>query len=279
MKQCNTFEDLQALGIEKVHEQTHISRDKLELVMGKAYGEIGRVQFMGYISILEREYGIDLNGIKEEYKAFYSENAEMLTPKPSVILQANSNSKPKWVLAGVGVIALLIGGGYLLQSKLSTAPQEDVMHLTTASVEVVDQNSDANVTDHNETNVSVPAVSPVVTPAVATTPPADENKTLKPAKALVSAKELSILPKYKVWYGIIDLANGAKTQGVTKEPIAIDTTKNLLIVMGHGRVEIAYPEGKTQLDDRNTVYFASEQGALKQITHKEFLERNGGNGW
>jgi hypothetical protein len=276
MKQCNTFEDLQALGIEKVHEQTHISRDKLELVMGKAYGEIGRVQFMGYISILEREYGIDLNGIKEEYKAFYNDNADMLAPKPSVILQANSNSKPKWVVAGIGLIALLIVGGYILQGKLTTAPQEDVMHLTTAAVEVVDQNSDANVSDLNETNTSV---APVAVPEVAPVLAPDMNKSVKPAKTLVLVKELSILPKYKVWYGIIDVASGEKTQGVTKDPITIDTAKNLLIVMGHGRVEIAYPDGKTQLDDRNTVYFASEQGAMKQITHKEFLERNGGKNW
>ena len=276
MKQCNTFEDLQALGIEKVHEQTHISRDKLELVMGKAYGEIGRVQFMGYISILEREYGIDLNEIKEEYKAFYNDNADMLAPKPSVILQANSNSEPKWVVAGIGLIALLIVGGYILQGKLTTAPQEDVMHLTTAAVEVVDQNSDANVSDLNETNTSV---APVAVPEVAPVLAPDMNKSVKPAKTLVSAKELSILPKYKVWYGIIDVANGEKTQGVTKDPITIDTAKNLLIVMGHGRVEITYPDGKTQLDDRNTVYFTSEQGAMKQISHKEFLERNGGKGW
>jgi hypothetical protein len=276
MKQCNTFEDLQALGIEKVHEQTHISRDKLELVMGKAYGEIGRVQFMGYISILEREYGIDLNGIKEEYKAFYNDNADMMAPKPSVILQATSNSKPKWVVAGIGLIALLIVGGYILQGKLTTAPQEDVMHLTTAAVEVVDQNSDVNVTDRNETNTSAVTVA---APEVVPVPAPDMNKSVKPAKTLVSAKELSILPKYKVWYGIIDVASGEKTQGVTKDPITIDTAKNLLIVMGHGRVEITYPDGKTQLDDRNTVYFASEQGAMKQISHKEFLERNGGKGW
>lgn len=276
MKQCNTFEDLQALGIEKVHEQTHISRDKLELVMGKAYGEIGRVQFMGYISILEREYGIDLNGIKEEYKAFYNDNADMMAPKPSVILQATSNSKPKWVVAGIGLIALLIVGGYILQGKLTTAPQEDVMHLTTAAVEVVDQNSDVNVTDRNETNTSAVTVA---APEIVSVPAPDLNKSVKPAKTLVSAKELSILPKYKVWYGIIDVASGEKTQGVTKDPITIDTAKNLLIVMGHGRVEITYPDGKTQLDDRNTVYFTSEQGAMKQISHKEFLERNGGKGW
>jgi hypothetical protein len=271
MKQCKTFEDLQALGTEKIHEQTHISRDKIELVMSKAYAEIGRVQFMGYISILEREYGIDLSGIKEEYTAFYQNNAAMLAPKASVILQATSNSKPKWILAGLATIGLLIGGGYLLQGKLSTSPQEELLNLTTSKLEVVNEVKEVNVSDTNETNITLPVAQPVIT--------ADINKSAKPIKPLISSKELSILPKYKVWYGMIDTASGEKTQNVTKEPILIDTTKSLLIIMGHGRVEIQYPEGKTLLDDKNTVYFLCEQGSLKQITQKEFMERNGGKNW
>lgn len=277
MKQYNTFEDLQALGTEKIHEQTHISRDKVELVMSKAYAEIGRVQFMGYISILEREYGIDLSAIKEEYLEYYQNNAATLAPKPSVILQATSNSKPKWVVAGIAVIVLLTAGGYLLQGKLSSSPQEDVMHLTTASVEVVDQNSDQNVSDVNESNATAPVATPVAAPTTLT---ADANKTLTPAKQpVISGKQLSILPKYKVWYGMIDMASGGKTQNITKDPIVIDTTKDWLIILGHGRVEIEYPEGKTLLDDKNTVYFVCEKGNLKQITQQDFMERNGGKNW
>lgn len=276
MKQCNTFEDLQALGTEKIHEQTHISRDKVELVMNKAYADIGRVQFMGYISILEREYGIDLSKIKQEYVEYYQNNAAILTPKPSVILQATSNSKPKWVLAGITVIALLTAGGYFLQGKLSSEPQEDVMHLTTSAVEVVDQNSDQNVSDVNETNTTAPLANTVANPTLN----ADANKTVTPAKQpVIAGKQLSIRPKYKVWYGIIDMATGGKTQNITKDPIVIDTTKDCLIILGHGRVEIEYPEGKTLLDDKNTVYFSCEKGTLKQITQQEFMERNGGKNW
>jgi hypothetical protein len=271
MRQCKTFEDLQSLGTEKIHEQTHISRDKVELLIGKVYGEIGRVQFMGYVSILEREYGIDLSEIKEEYINFYKNNADMLTPKPSVILQATSNTKPKWVLAGLVLIALLLGSGYFLQGKLSTVPQEEVMNLTTLAVEVVDEVEDVNVSDTNETNITNPVVN--------TLGSSDINKSKVPMKPLVLSKELNILPKYKVWYGMIDLESGEKIQNITKEPIVIDTTKNWLIIMGHGRVEIVYPEGKTLLEDRNTVYFICEQGTLKQISNKEFIERNGGKNW
>lgn len=272
MKQCNTFEDLQALGTEKIHERTHISRDKVELVMTKSYSEIGRVQFMGYISILEREYDIDLSGIKEEYTEFCRNNADMLIPKQSVILQSTSNSKPKWVAAGMILIIILMAGGYFLQGKMSTEPSEGVMNLTTLTVEVADEIKDANVSENNETNLTITAITPEANQSVVA-------PVSVPVQPIASEKQLIIHPQYKVWYGMIDLSNGAKTQKITGDPIIIDSTKNWLIVLGHGRVEIEYPEGKTLLNDKNTVHFVSEKGALKQITQQDFIERNGGKNW
>jgi hypothetical protein len=274
MKQCNTFEDLQALGTEKIHERTHISRDKVELVMTKSYSEIGRVQFMGYISILEREYDIDLSGIKEEYTEFCRNNADMLLPKQSVILQSTSNSKPKWVVAGMLLIILLMAGGYFLQGKMSTEPSEGVMNLTTLAVEVSDEMKNTNLSENNETNLTASTVvaSEVNQSSVAPAP-------IAAVEPIASTTQLIIHPKFKVWYGMIDLSNGVKTQKITGDPIIIDSTKSWLIVLGHGRVEIEYPEGKTLLNDKNTVHFVCEKGALKQITQKEFIERNGGKNW
>lgn len=272
MKQCNTFEDLQALGTEKLHERTHISRDKVDLVLAKSYGEIGRVQFMGYISIFEREYGIDLAEIKEEYTEFYRNNANVLTPKQSVILQSTSNSKPKWIAAGIILIFILMAGGYFLQGKMSTEPHEEVMELTTLAVEVMDDHNDMNASESNETNITTSIVSPVVN--------LEANKSVpNVSKTLISGQEIAIYPTYKVWYGMIDMASGEKMQNITGEPIIIDTTKDWLIVLGHGRVEIGSPEDKKVFNEKNSIHFICEKGIIKQINEKEFIQRNGGKNW
>ncbi|ADR34961.1 hypothetical protein Sulku_2301 [Sulfuricurvum kujiense DSM 16994] len=279
MKQYNTFEDLQALGTEKIHERTHISRDKIELVLTKSYAQIGRVQFMGYISILEREYDIDLSGIKEEYLLFCQNNPTVLAPKQSVILQAASNSKPKWIVAGTVLIIILMIGGYFLQGKMSAAPSEDVMNLTTSSVQVVEQNDTANA-ETNETNITGSIANVESNQSAATSVqsaiPAQQNETLITG---TSDQQTAIIPQYKVWYGVIDLESGKKIQGITIDPIIIDPTKTLLIVLGHGRVELISSEGKKVLNDKNTVHFIGEKGALKQISQQEFMERNGGKNW
>lgn len=268
MKNCDTFEDLQALGTEKIHERTHISRDKVELIFTKSYGDIGRVQFMGYLSILEREYGIDLSGIKEEYDEFFASHVGTAAPKPSVILQSTSNSKPKWVIAGILLIIVLMVGGYFLQGKMSAEPRDDVMNLTTLALEVTDEITDLNVTESNETNVTSAAVS------------SEQNLTLpNVSQPLVSGTQLIIHPTYKVWYGMIDMATGERVQNITADSIIIDTAKNWLIILGHGRVEIESSEGKTLLKEKNTVRFVCEKGILKQLTQNEFIERNGGKNW
>ncbi|MGA9045419.1 hypothetical protein [Sulfuricurvum sp.] len=268
MKQCDTFEDLQALGTEKIHERTHISRDKIELVLTKSYGEIGRVQFMGYMSILEREYGLDLSGIKEEYTVFCQNHSSAYPQKQSAILQSPSNSKPKWVMAGMALILILMLGGYFLQDKMSAEPREEVMKLTTTAVEASAVMGDVNVTESNETNMTISAVN------------LDVNQSLpNVSKPLVSGKELTIRPAYKVWYGMIDMASGERVQNITADPIIIDTTKNWLIFLGHGRVEIQSPTDKTVLKEKETIRFIYENGTLKQLSRDEFIERNGGKNW
>lgn len=268
MKQCSTFEELQALGTEKIHERTHISRDKVELVLTKSYGEIGRVQFMGFMSILEREYGIDLNTIRDEYAAYYQDHVVEVPSKPSVILQSSSNSKPKWILVGIVLIVILMVAGYIAQGKMSNEPDETLMKLSVPSVAVHDVIADANVTDVNETNVTVPVVN-------------SEKNTTKPSipHPIVSGNALIIRPAYKVWYGMIDMASGKRVQNITSDPIVIDTTKNWLIFMGHGRLEIESSSGKTELKEKDTVRFVYENGSLKPLTKDEFIERNGGNNW
>ncbi|MBN2869809.1 MAG: hypothetical protein JXK04_02525 [Campylobacterales bacterium] len=260
MSKCQTFEDLQSYGAEKIHEKTHISRDKVELLLTKSYGEIGRVQFMGFMSILEREFGIDLSTVRAEYSEYWQEHGETLPPKESVILQPQSNTKQKWVLAGGVLIALLMGGGYLLQSFLSNEPRAEVMNLNSLSTVAATTLSEENVSLAEESNVS-------------------ETASQTASVGETNATALTIRPLYKVWVGMIDLGSGVKTQQITGDPIVVDTTKNWLIVLGHGRVEIDSSEGKQILKEKETVRFVSEHGKLQQLSRAEFLERNGGKNW
>ena len=271
MSKIESFEDLQKLGTSVLHEQTHIARNKLESVLTKSFDELTRVQFMGFISILEREYGIDLFGIRQEYDEFVQIHPTVGILKESVILQAQSRSRQKWVLGGIAAITLLIIIGSLIQGRLSISPSEEVMQLSSANVEVVDENTTVVPLEINTTE-TMPIVE-----ANITLPTQELNVTSKSVTTIENAT--SIKPKMKVWIGILDLTTGTKSQKITRDPIALDKSKNTLYMFGHGQLEIVTPDGTKIIKDRNTVWFSYENGQLKQVNQQEFVAMNNGTTW
>ena len=266
-----TFEDLVNLGANVIHEQTHIARSKLELLLNKSFADLRRVQFMGFISILEREYGMDLSAIRQEYDEYMQTHPDVIVQKESAILQAQSKSRQKWVLGGVVAVTLLIAMGSMIQGRLSIAPSEEVIHLSSGNVEVVDEN-----TDRAPVEISTSIVSPIV----------EANSTVLPKESEVSNKSVttienavSIKPMVKVWMGVLDLTTGAKSQKITMDPIVLDKSKNTLYMFGHGRLEIVTPDGTKIVKDRNAVWFTYENGQLNQINEREFEAKNNGAAW
>jgi hypothetical protein len=267
-----SFEDLQELGANVIHEQTHIARSKLELVLNKSFADLNRVQFMGFMSILEREYGIDLSGVRHEYDEFVQTHPDVVLPKSSVILQAESRFRQKWVLGGIVAIVILIALGSLTQGKLSIAPSDDIIKLSSTDVQVVDQNTDVIVPSELNTTETMPLVETNVSVVK------HEQNTTK-ASAVNIESAISIKPVKKVWVGMMDMTTGQKSQKVTKDTIVLDGTKNTLLMFGHGRLDITTPEGTKTLQDKNTVWFTYENEKLQQITEAQFIEINKGINW
>lgn len=278
MSTIKSFEDLQELGANSIHERTHISRVKVEQVLDKSFDQLNRVQFMGFISILEREYGINLESLRSEYDSYKGFDPEMAISKPSAVLQASSNTRTFWIFGAIGVIVILMLLGSMMQGELSVAPKEEVLELSSAAIEVVDTNfSEMNTTDVNATNdINITEIN-------TTQLMQEQNKsmaTLDPeGKVLNFSNALSIKPSSKVWVGMMDLETGKKIQKVTKDPILIDSTKNWLFIFGHGRLEIVTSSGSKILKERNTVWFTYENGSLQQLTAEEFKIKNKGSSW
>ncbi len=278
MSTITSFEDLQELGANSIHERTHISRAKLEQVLHKSFDELKRVQFMGFVSILEREYGVNLESLRSEYDAYVGLNPDIAIEKPSAVLQASSNSRTLWIFGAIGAVIVLMIIGSMMQGKLSIAPKEEVMELSSAAIEVVDSNSsEINASDVNA------IIDINMTEINATQLTQEHNKSIismdTEGKILNFADVLSIKPSSKVWVGMMDLATGEKTQKVTKDPILIDSTKSWLFVFGHGRLEIVTSSGNKILKERNTVWFTYENGSLQQLTLEEFNIKNKGSNW
>ena len=54
-----------------ISKQTRISTENLEYLLAGDWSRLPQVQALGFISILEREYRIDLAGMKKECKEYF----------------------------------------------------------------------------------------------------------------------------------------------------------------------------------------------------------------
>ncbi len=69
-------EILEENTIKSISQKTKISEANLENLLAANFDNLKKVKTLGFISILEREYKVDLNALKEEALAYYNEHNE-----------------------------------------------------------------------------------------------------------------------------------------------------------------------------------------------------------
>lgn len=66
------LEKLKEIGAQKIFEQTHITKEHIQAILHKSFEGLTKVQFQGFVSILEREYQVDLKDLKSDASEFYN---------------------------------------------------------------------------------------------------------------------------------------------------------------------------------------------------------------
>ena len=140
------LEKLQELGCKKIASATHIPVNYVENILNKEFAAFQKPQFFGFISILEREYKIDLSGLKQEF--LFSRAEEEMTKEPSIDL-AETNPKlfdkkklleNKKLIYGVSSVA----GALLLILLLSmidfSSPKEQKIEINNTAIDQAKKN-------------------------------------------------------------------------------------------------------------------------------------------
>ncbi len=100
-------------GIESVSNKTNISIENLENLQAGNFEKLNRVKSLGFVNIIERDYEIELDGLRSEIKSYFdmhhsSKDDEVVMLSPDRIEESGSGIF-KWVL----ILGLLYGLWYL----------------------------------------------------------------------------------------------------------------------------------------------------------------------
>lgn len=242
------FEHLKRLGAQKIHDTTHISRKNIELILEKSFGELKKIQFMGFISILEREYSIDLGSLKEEYLRSVPEDEEALTEHIVPDHKAQERKLNKGLIAAIaGVVLVLV----IIAFNGSDEDEEIAM-------------SDFNTALIEETKAQMETAL------------VEETVEEEPVAVV---RHLAIIPKMNLWVGMIDLETHKRSSKMTEEAFELDAQRSWLIIMGHGQVKVEHGDEVLDLKERQRVRLLYENGVLERIDQAQFLVKNRGSDW
>ncbi|MFT7860035.1 MAG: hypothetical protein ABXS93_03770 [Sulfurimonas sp.] len=256
------LEKLRGIGAQKIYEQTHIPIGHIQAILHESYDGLNKVQFLGFVSILEREYELDLDSVKLKGISHFDADNEPEEDE-SIFIQPTPKKNYNALYIIIAVIVFLIFlFTFYSDSQESEKPQnQESAVITKAKEKVVEE---VNNTEVNETNATE-----VI-----------EQKE-EPQKAEPKAVEKSFVIKTdkRLWIGYIELATNKKEQTIFSKEFSLDPDTDWLLTLGHGYVDFEVNGQEYSYKTQKGLKFLYKDGELQKITLKEFKRYNRGYVW
>jgi len=296
------LEKLKSIGVEKIYETTHIPVSNLNAIINESFEGLHKVQFMGFISILEREYHIDLSDLRSGGELYFDEH----TIKHEVVdddffTPVESKKKRNIFFIILALIALIVALFYTTESankKMDLLEKKE--SVSVAKVATIEPTKNATLLEENSTSMSSVVVKNDENESNETNTTNEHLKTLVEDKAdenLTSSEQLAqeadILPKQenivpksfkivarqRVWLGYIDLATGEKHQKIFSGELRFNPKKERLFYFGHGNVNVVINGKVEEFHGKKRLRLHYLDGKIEKIDLKSFKRLNRGKGW
>jgi len=293
---------LEKIGLQEVCKKTHIEVKQLEYMINNQFDKLNKINTLGFVKILSREYKLDLTDWLEGFYDYWADHkAEEENKKNKIFIRANSDKSYK-KLALLFLLVMFISGifavvsifkididlaGLLNKTKFETqvagyqsAPvvqeaakslgvkvEERIVETSSANttVEAVIVSTDENSTVKIETNNSPMSLSLVE----------EKNTTI----AVLPKNKAMIIPKRKIWIGTIALDTFNRQVVSDDKNMTIDLTKKQLIKTGNGYFSLSYDGTVEDFTEQGSTRFLVENGTIKKISEESFIALNKGKNW
>jgi cytoskeletal protein RodZ len=304
----DSIEVLEEIGLQKVSQDTHIEQKYLKYMINKDFDKLNRINTLGFVKILSREYNLDLSEWVGEFEEYWAQNRINPEEDDKLFVVASSNEKSrKFFISFVLIIFLVIAGiSYTLFTKQNmTSVQESVVQYdktplvqeTQEEIQkyeeenetkfeqepaVIDENS-TEQTPFNEENTSVKQteVAQEVTKLEDKNTTAAEVSTpiITEKKSETFTNQAIIIPKMKLWIGVIYLDTFKRRSYLGEGNFSINLSRDQIITTGHG--EFALNDGIKELNftRQSPIRFEVKDGVIEEIPWSRFKELNKGKNW
>jgi len=305
----NDIRVLEKFGLQEVCKKTHIEVKQLEYMINNQYDKLNKINTLGFVKILSREYKLDLTNWLEGFYDYWAEHkAEEDSSKEKIFIRAKSD-RPYKKAAWLFLFMCLISGVFGLLSIFKIEIGFDVMHLldkvkseTTQisafqSAPVVQEAAtslgvkvEERIVETNSSNSTVQAV--VVSIDENLTRKTEVNNTNMESVPLPMLPESNatlintvpknnaiIAPTRRIWVGFVNLETFGRKESSSDQNITIDLNKRQIIKTGNGFFKLSYDGSVEDFTEQGSTRFLVENGTMKKISEEKFIELNRGKNW
>jgi hypothetical protein len=258
------LDKLRELGAQKIYEDTHIPIEHVQAIIHESFESFSKVQFLGFLSILEREYGQDLSSLRESGVKFFTEK-DISKSKDILFITPKNN----YTLLYVVVVVIVFLLAFYFNADSSKEAQKTQTTLIDNTI-IEDAQKNIDPLDLNESNVSAESNVSIESNAELNTTQVEEN---------VVVPTLSITTKTKVWIGYIELQTNIHYQKIFTSELELDPSKDWLLVLGHSFIDIVVNGEVQEFSTARNVRFLYKNGKVEPITSEEFKRYNKGRLW
>lgn len=276
---------LKNLGAQKIHEDTHIAFAHVQSVIHESFEDLEKIQFIGFISILEREYSINLSSLKEKGLVYFSEKSEREHPNTKIFVSPKKSKNFTWFYVSISILIFIFAVYY---TTTQSAIEENENKIDNSAIENATTKIIPKLEKYEQEEQTAVVVSEIhsekkETPIIKKVPKIEvvsKAEVTTKIKVTDEAKELIITPKSRVWIGYINKKTGKKRQTVTRNKIVLDASQTWLLSLGHTHVKIKIDDKNVKVHSSNkSMRFIYKNKILKSLTANEFKKLNKGRIW
>ncbi len=289
------------MDIEELHKKTYIAPRVLEALRNEDFKRLGsRARALGFVKIIERELGMQLDELRQKIEQYYG---DALDYNSAFVVQESKSGGSKIFLKLFLALLLLVAAGYIYLDKIAPrfTPPPAVTAEPNTTDNTTEQSREPNLTQESlaaaqetnttqENNDSEQTLSESNASQTTASTEANETNTSLEDEANTSSEEntttidselvrpsIAIVPKKRLWLGIIYLDDYKRKVYNTAKPIELNTSRDQLIVAGHTRFRIVEDGQEQNISGKR--YFIYRAGELEPIDKKRFKLYNKGRLW
>lgn len=304
----DSIKKLKEIGLQKISLATHIEEKYLKYMIECNYEKLSRINTLGFIKIISREYNLDLSDWLADFETYWLENRSQDTQSEKLFIfvkeEKESSKKLKFILLAVTIALLAIVFSIFkddinLQNFQNTQavnyePNSIVLE-TQKSLEEINQsvenltnnfgyNEIAQLPDANLTQQAIAIQESIQADDKMIEQNALEQNTSEVIipdsnASLTLPKQLTLSPKINLWLGIVYLDDQSRKSYIGKSDVILDLSRDQIITTGHGSFVLSGIDYEKDFSIQAPVRFLVKDGNLAQITGDEFKELNGGKVW